>query len=209
MTQTIVQRITVTIGILLLLSACCAAKQPSPTHEPTATATATTTPTPVPTSTDTPVPPTDTPPPTTTDTPTPTHTPTSTPTPYPTDTPTPAISYVRMEDDGEGHRWCNPDTVKSGRIVMDRAIGRWPSKEEAYSAVGDSWPPYVANGQDLAAIHLDRSEVEWHTSGPDDPVPPGWGFSARVEVWLDPGVYSISSLWVHDIKTCTLTVIER
>lgn len=91
---------------------------------------------------------------------------------------------------------------------MDRAIGRWPTREGAYAAVGDSWPPFVANGQDLAVTHLERSEVEWHTLGPDDPVPPGWGFFARVEIWLDPGVYNISSLWLHDLKTCTLTVTE-
>lgn len=188
--------------------ACSIAPQPPATHKyhpPTPTPTSTESPksTWTPTNTTTP---TNTP----TKTPIPTHTPTrtQTPTPSPTDTPTPATSYVRMEDDGEGHRWCNPDTVKSGHIVVYRAIGRWPTEEEAYAAVGDSWPPFVANGQDLAVIHLERSEIEWHTNGPDDPAP-GWGFSARVKIWLDPGVYEISSLWLHDLKTCTLTVTER
>jgi hypothetical protein len=192
-------------GVLALVMAAVAC-----TLAPTPPATHTAQP-PTPTSTETPSPswtptPTHTPTNTPTETSIPTHTPTRTPTPSPTNTPTPAVSYVRMEDDGEGHRWCAPDTVRRGRIVVYRAIGRWPTQEEAYAALGDSWPPIVANGQELAVIHLERSEAEWHTSGPDDPVTPGWGFSALVEIWLEPGVYSISSLWLHDLKTCTLTV---
>jgi len=28
-----------------------------------------------------------------------------------------------------------------------------------------------------------------------------------VEIWLDPGVYQITSQWLHDLKTGTLTVV--
>ena len=112
-----------------------------------------------------------------------------------------------MNDDGQGNRWCEPDTIKAGRIVIRRAVGRWSTQEEARAAVGDSWPPIAANGQELEVKHLERSDVEWHTNGPDDPAP-GWGFSASVEIGLAPGVYSVSSLWLHDLKTCTLAVTE-
>lgn len=170
---------------------------PPPSLVPTETATPTSVPTHTPVPSHTPIP---------TTTPVPTKEPTNTPTVTPSPVP-PPIPLVRMEDDGRGNRWCNPGTVRAGRIVMDRAIGRWPTQEEAYAAIDDTWPPYVANGQQLEIKPLVRSEVQWHTSGDDDPKP-GWGFSATVEVWLDPGVYEIVSQWLHDLKTCTLTVIE-
>jgi hypothetical protein len=150
-------------ALALVMAAVACASVPTPqathtSHPPTPTSTETPTPSWAPTSTHTA---TCTP----TETPIPTRTPTRTPTPYPTDTPTPAISYVRMEDDGEGHRWCAPDTIKSGRIVMYRAIGRWPTKEEAYAAIGDSWPPVVANGQELALyIWTLANSEKWGTS---------------------------------------------
>ena len=131
--------------------------------------------------------------------------------PLPTRTPAPTIStsvvsYVHLNDDGKGHQWCEPDTVPAGRIVITRAIGRWPTQEEAYAAVDDTWPPIVANGRELPTKHLERSKAEWHTNGPDDPSP-GWGFHASVEIWLDPGVYQITSQWLQDLKTGTLTVV--
>ena len=142
-----------------------------------------------------------------TPTPTATSTPLPTSTPRATATPLPTSSDVGFMDDGQGHRWCELDTVKAGRIVMWRAIGRWPSPEEAQAAVGDSWPPFTADDQPLDVTGLWRSDVEWHTNGPDDPSP-GWGFSASVETQLAPGVYNLTSLWLHDLKSCTLTVIE-
>ena len=155
-------------------------------------------PTPTPTSTSTETP---------TAIPTPTRAQIPTPTPAPTDTPTPGVSSVYMEDDGKGHRRCEPDTVTAGRIVVRRGIGRWPTPEEARAAVGDSWPPITANAQALVVTGLERSDVEWHATGSDDPNP-GWGFHASVEIQLGPGVYSISSLWLQDLKDCTLTVTE-
>ena len=138
--------------------------------------------------------------PTNTLTPTPTRTPTNTPAPLPTFTPTPVIVY--MSDDGQGRKWCVPDTVKAGRIIFDRAIGRWPSPEEAKAAVGDSWPPITANGQSLTIAGISRSDPQWHTGVGT----PGWGFSARVLVQLASGKYEIFSQWLFDVKSCTLTV---
>ncbi len=120
-------------------------------------------------------------------------------------TPTPSLVLVTLRDDGQGNRWCEPGTVTAGPIVIDRGVGRWPTPEEAQAAVRDTWPPISANGQPLDAIPLERSDVEWHSDGPDDSTP-GWGFHASVQVELAPGVYNLSSQWLHDLKDCTLTV---
>jgi len=181
-----------------------------PTSTPTGTSTPTQTLSPTSTPSETPTPthtPTKTPTPTSTFTQTPTPTLTPMPTSTPTHTPAPVVSHVYMADDGKGNRWCEPDTIRAGRVVVWRAIGRWPTPEEARATVGDSWPPITANGQALVVTVLERSDAEWHTNGPDDPAP-GWGFSASIEIQLAPGVYSVSSLWLHDLKTCTLTVTE-
>ena len=110
-----------------------------------------------------------------------------------------------MNDDGMGRKWCEPDTVKAGRIVINRAIGRWSTVEAALAAVGNSWPPITANGKSVDVTGLTRSEPQWHTGVG---TPPGWGFGASVQIQLAPNVYSLYSQWIHDVKSCTLTVTE-
>ena len=131
--------------------------------------------------------------------------PTFTNTPLPAFTSTPRPSFLHMNDDGKGHQWCDPVVVRAGHIIVDRAIGRWTTKEKAISAVGDTWPPIIANGQPLVVTNLEKFGAEWHTNGTDDPSP-GWGFHVTVDIQLSPGVYDLSSLWLHDLKTCTITV---
>jgi hypothetical protein len=133
--------------------------------------------------------------------------PTATPRPTAQAALPPVVNRVDFMDDGKGRQWCEPDTVSAGRIVFWRGVGRWPTAEKARAAVGNSWPPITADGQSLVVKGLECSDVEWSTNGPDDPAP-GWAFFASVEAQLAPGVYRLSSQWLQDLKTCTLTVTE-
>ncbi|MEK7326446.1 MAG: FecR family protein [Chloroflexota bacterium] len=103
-----------------------------------------------------------------------------------------------------GSNQCSPKTIPAGAVELVMGMGRWKTPEEAATAVGDSSPTITLNG-DTVAIH-DRSGPEWHTGDGE----PGWGFSTRSYLMLEPGDYTTTAQWrFDDVFTCTFQVVSR
>ena len=111
--------------------------------------------------------------------------------------PAPPVTSILLSP---GEKQCSPNTVPAGVVHFTMGVGRWKTTEEAAAAIGDSWPTVTLAGQPVTAT--DRTGPEWHTGDGD----PGWGFSVRVFLLLDPGEYTITSQWYWpDVFTCTIT----
>ncbi len=111
--------------------------------------------------------------------------------------PAPPVTSILLSP---GEKQCSPNTVPAGVVHFTMGVGRWKTAEEAAAAIGDSWPTITLDDQPVTAT--DRTGPEWHTGDGD----PGWGFSVRVFLLLDPGEYTITSQWYwSDVFTCTIT----
>jgi hypothetical protein len=103
-----------------------------------------------------------------------------------------------------GSTQCSPKTIPAGVLELAMGLGRWKTPEEATTAVGDSFPTITLNGETVT-IH-ERSGPEWHTGGEE----PGWGFSTRSYLMLEPGDYTTTAQWhFDDVFTCTFQVVSQ